>query len=428
MVSFTTPEPPPPTTTQQNGFIVPPRNVAKKGGRSLRNLNPRKALRVIITNSQNKENGQGSVTYSSSRVQTGMEKDEEKELHLQVAIQTQKASLNGTLKNASAIPIPRVDIVDQTEYHRHRHKRIRIRHDQKWIKAVEKFHYSMQADSYEIDEEDFDWIKQQETESQLPVSIDEFEAIISMLEIASTKSVVSMAAIFIKLPQMDRKFLSIVYDYWLEKRLRFCQSTFPNASLIPTIPSEPDFEDKNPYVAFRKRDVDIRRRSVRLAFHQALLASQQDQPRHRNPEEIAIEREEELERLRFDVLRPSDLDGRFAFKRQRQCAYKRPGTGNDLITLNMHDMVMLPQKEKYSMTFKSSEQLSSEPARKKRKTEQDETNSILELYAHNRFRALLSVILEPIVPEPSKNNNNSDTNLLPTHPLSQPTMPKIDEG
>lgn len=77
----------------------------------------------------------------------------------------------------------------------------------------------MQDESYEIDEEDNEWIQQQQANNQLPISIDDFELIIGELERASTKTVASMALIFVKLPQFERKVLATIYDYWLEKRL-----------------------------------------------------------------------------------------------------------------------------------------------------------------------------------------------------------------
>lgn len=53
------------------------------------------------------------------------------------------------------------------------------------------------------------------------------------------------------------------------------------------------------------------------------------QPRQKNPEELEVEREEELERLRHDVLRTSVVDGEFAFKRQRLCFYQTAHTDGE---------------------------------------------------------------------------------------------------
>lgn len=217
----------------------PPAKVPKKGGRSLRNLNPRKALRVVITNSQNKENGQSSITCYSTRVNTGMEKDEEKELHLQVAMQTQKASLGGTLRNAAAIPIPRVENVGKLEYAKHRHLRKRVRTDQVWVRAVPPDAYCMRADQYELDEEDDEWLRQRRAgDNPLRLTDEQFEQCVAVMECESQRNVISMAAAFIKLASMDREVVSLVYDYWLSKRLVRVLTHFIAVLLLEVVPDD----------------------------------------------------------------------------------------------------------------------------------------------------------------------------------------------
>ncbi|CAD5216746.1 unnamed protein product [Bursaphelenchus xylophilus] len=337
----------------------PPALIPKKGGRSLRNLNPRKALRVVITNSHNKENGQSPITCYSTRVTTGMEKDEEKELHLQVAMQTQKASLGGTLRNASAIPTPKVQNLDFGGYSVHRFVRKRIRNDLKWIKAVSDEDYCMNSETYEMDEEDQEWLEQQRKD-QYRISDEDFEETIGIMENNSRKTVISLAAMFVKQPNLSRELVTLIYDYWLNKRLKLCETTFPSASLVPMVPSEGDYEDKNPYVAFRKREGDIRRRSSRLAFHQTIIALQNDE-HQKDPAQAAIEREEALEGLRYEFTQLSEIDGDFSFKRIKSAAYimSDPQTSEDLIVLDQRTKVLQQKEVQKSLTIKPLERVPS---------------------------------------------------------------------
>ncbi|CAD5212420.1 unnamed protein product [Bursaphelenchus okinawaensis] len=408
----------------KNGFMGPPATVTKKGGRSLRNLNPRKAIRVVITNSQNKENGQSSITCYSTRVTTGMEKDEEKELHLQVAMQTQKASLGGTLKNASAIPIPKVQNVDQTEYSRFRPVRPRIRNDEKWIKAVSSTDYCMNSETYEMDEEDSEWLERMRTDNSYRLSDDEFENLMTTIENNSRKKVISMAAMFVKQPSVSREIITLIYDYWLDKRLRLCKTSFPSASLIPVVPTEGDYEDKNPYVAFRKRETDIRRRSTRLAFNQTIMALQNDE-NQKNPETIAVEREEAMERLRHSVNQFSEMDGDYAFKRLRSSAYLEPSdsTAHDELMLLDHRTKLVPQKEvQKSLVIKQIEKSPKRPRLENgvEHMEHDgsEPSTSTSIYVGPRTLPLLKVLISTgftstsaATPEPVTEPTTSDDNV-----------------
>jgi len=245
---------------------------------SIRRIPITKQLPVVIVHSakEDKENGDGQPQ-KKTRIETGMEKEEEKEIHVQAALISHTANLKGEDKHPTSIPIPvfeTIDISSDPWYSKIQKQRYaKRRSDIEEIDVYKPFpSYDHMRDKYTMDEEDAAWIEKTEWEPDFKISYDDFEVLIGALEIDSRKIVMSFAAFCAKFPDWNRGTLDLVYDYWLDKRTALCLR-FPKASLIPTIPRIGDENDieEDPYVAFRKREsvglelIEGRRRSTRIA-------------------------------------------------------------------------------------------------------------------------------------------------------------------
>ncbi|KAI6197094.1 Enhancer of polycomb-like protein 1-like isoform X2 [Aphelenchoides besseyi] len=296
-------------------------------------INAKKQLPVYVTRStQNKENGEVLVPTSVGKLSAGVEKAEEKEFHLQVAMVSQHAFLKGGQADSISIPIPRVEVIDdKVEANRIALMKERVRRrpakrkaeiddEDDSIASVSDF--GVREDAYELDEEDDRWLKQMNVE-KMPIKPDEFEHILEMLENNSRKLVLSLPCAWAKLPNVDRSKVELVYDYWIDKRTRLCK-IFPFGSLIPIVPSELNYNDKTPYayVAFQKREPDIRRRSVRIAINNVLDSSNKLNAHQKSAEEKEMEDAERLFDLSYRIDTNSEIDGKYAFERNPRCRYR----------------------------------------------------------------------------------------------------------
>src|SRR4051812_4666046 len=73
----------------------------------------------------------------------------------------------------------------------------------------------MREDVYDVDEEDVRWLGNVEHSMKTSFTLDEFEETMALLESNSRKTVLGFATACLKLPNMDRRKLCLIYDYWL---------------------------------------------------------------------------------------------------------------------------------------------------------------------------------------------------------------------
>lgn len=74
-------------------------------------------------------------------------------------------------------------------------------------------------DSYDLDEQDAQWLKKLSDEKKAFISYSDFEHAIEALENNSRKSIISFTVFCLKFNHLDRAALDLIYDYWLSKRL-----------------------------------------------------------------------------------------------------------------------------------------------------------------------------------------------------------------
>jgi len=176
-----------------------------------------------------------AVTRMVQDIPTGMEKNEEKELHLIKA-----------MDGGQPIPVPEVEpaAYNLTNY--------------LMPKQLIKYHpFPLDEDGpdYDADSEDELFLKKQS--GGIHIDIDQFEKMIGIFENSSTRKVLTQDEAKRLFPD-DIIVALCVYEYWLYKRLRL------KHPLIPTIPTEDRLTKNTAYVAFRKRiDKRVTRRNRR---------------------------------------------------------------------------------------------------------------------------------------------------------------------
>ncbi|KAI6198278.1 ERCC4 domain-containing protein [Aphelenchoides fujianensis] len=314
---------------QRNSIkAAPKKGESASKGRAPKITSIKRQIPIFVTRStQNKENGEVPLPPKRSRFNTGVDKAEEKEFHLQKAIQSQKASLTGEDLATIAIPIPRVTILDEeAECSRIAllKERVQRRLSGKRKKAdadrpASGEQCAQREDEYDLDEEDAQWLQQQTTSEKHRVTPEEFETIMETLENNSRRTVLTPGQACYKLPQFERGQVIGVYDYWLNKRIRLCK-ILPSGSLIPQF----GLDEHNPYVAFMKREQpgERRRRSVRNTNTRKSEKTPKAEPRVKTKEEKEAEEAERLFNLPYRTDTNSELDGRFHFRRNPLCRFR----------------------------------------------------------------------------------------------------------
>lgn len=175
-----------------------------------------------------------AVSRIAQDLPTGMEKNEEKELHLMQA-----------MDGGAPIPCPEVETVPYNL--------------SQYIMPKQLINYHLfpldeETPEYDADSEDEAFLKSQ---TSIHIDIDQFEKMIGTFENSSVRKVITQDEAKRLFPD-DIIVTLCVYEYWLYKRLRL---KYP---LVPTIPTEDRLSKNQAYVAFRKRvDKRVTRRNRR---------------------------------------------------------------------------------------------------------------------------------------------------------------------
>jgi len=230
--------------------------------------------------------------------------------------------------NSAVIYIPSIETIEpgQTSLEMRRTQILIQRNNERKLGLVAEVElpYKNRGNSYTLDEKDAMWLEIVKFKS-ISIPKKEFESAMETLEINSRYSVIKFPVFYMKLPEISKTKLSLIYDYWLDKRTKVCK-LLPSATLLPYVP---DFsnDENDPYVAFRPRDnSDLnldpnRKQSVRIARQKVRVEG----PRKRNRksiEELAEERAAvKLEQMSYEIGTNSELDGRFSLKRIKNCSY-----------------------------------------------------------------------------------------------------------
>ncbi|XP_052804773.1 enhancer of polycomb homolog 1-like [Mya arenaria] len=190
-----------------------------------------------------------TINRSVPQMPTGMEKEEETELHLQKALCAQQAY--GTSEGLN-IPIPDVD--DTAERCDGLYK-TDFKQPKQFI-HVQAIGMDQEIPDYDMDSEDENWLNEQA--KKMEITPLKFEEMMDRLEKGSGQQVVTLREAKCLLKEDDDLIIA-VYDYWLNKRLR---TQYP---LILSVKTEKrdGSTSNNPYVAFRRRTEKMQTRKNR---------------------------------------------------------------------------------------------------------------------------------------------------------------------
>ncbi|KAI6241014.1 Enhancer of polycomb-like protein 1-like protein [Aphelenchoides fujianensis] len=226
------------STNKSNGMPPPP--VPTKMHFRARALDPQRQMPVTVTKSSKKPEGVMELEMLHNNkvlkrplfdVPSGMEKEEERELHLRKAIEAQKSLTGEGVSIDHLIPIRQVTEVPSDEYASTWKGRMSTTKPEQYIPLRRSaFDFCDDDTSYDADEADAEFL---ETNGNF-VSLDEnFHRCH---------------------PEIVIEKLERIYDYWLERRIKLIRSCRMNASLVPYVPNKCRAGEKdNPYIAFRHR-------------------------------------------------------------------------------------------------------------------------------------------------------------------------------
>lgn len=203
------------------------------------------------------------IARSVMQMPTGMEKDEEMELHLQEVIVAQQASTSGGKGDNPVIPTPKVYPIKEERYNCVYPAQSPLKNDQ-YIKVQAWVSLDQEEPDYDYDSEDEKWLKERP-------HIDErsFEKVFDAFEAQSTGHICTPEDIKGLLPQHTEDFVGEIYDYWIQKRTHAAKNVKNFATgvggLIPRIRTDcrKDSTGINPYVAFRRRAEKMQTRKHR---------------------------------------------------------------------------------------------------------------------------------------------------------------------
>ncbi|XP_049864670.1 enhancer of polycomb homolog 1 [Schistocerca gregaria] len=183
-----------------------------------------------------------AINRAVPQMPSGMEKEEEREHHLQRAI------CSGLI-----IPTPEVhDIGDEEIYNELYPANFEM---PRQLIRMQPIAMEQDVIEYDMDSDDEIWLKRT---SKLDLTPVKFEEMMDKLEKACGRTVLS-AAEAKRLLKEDEDLAIAVYDYWLNKRLKLQQPLIPNVKTEHRLGSLPN----NPYVAFRRRTEKIQTRKNR---------------------------------------------------------------------------------------------------------------------------------------------------------------------
>uniref|UniRef100_A0A1B6C911 Enhancer of polycomb-like protein n=1 Tax=Clastoptera arizonana TaxID=38151 RepID=A0A1B6C911_9HEMI len=176
-----------------------------------------------------------AINRSVPQMPTGMEKEEESEHHLQRAMVT-----------GLVIPTPDVSCLpDKNDYDRLYPATFKV---PKKLIHIQSFMMDQDVIDYDMDSEDENWINAQNKKYDIDITPCKFEEIIDKLEKNSTHSIVTHSEARLLLKD-DHYLVLIVYDYWLNKRIK----TQTPLLLVAKSDGFRIGNNCNPYIAFRKR-------------------------------------------------------------------------------------------------------------------------------------------------------------------------------
>lgn len=181
---------------------------------------------------------------------TGMEREEEKEHHLQQVLSAQQ--LAGVVEDIF-IPVPEVD--DVTKHYEQLYKAPDFKLNKQYI-HVQSWSIDQEIPDYDMDSEDEGWLSKQS--KKLECSSIKFETMMDRLEKGSGQMVMQLQEAKALLKEDDDLIIA-VYDYWLNKRLRL---QHPLIAQVKTDKRD-GTASSNPYVAFRRRAEKMQTRKNR---------------------------------------------------------------------------------------------------------------------------------------------------------------------
>ncbi|CAG8433460.1 5293_t:CDS:2 [Ambispora gerdemannii] len=208
---------------------------------------------------------------SAPPIETGVEKEEEEEVHLQEALTAKEEAFKTGKKVEKSIPVPEA-ITDLAEYED-------LYKEKNWEdpKAFVKFSEDIESSTgcpYTLTDDDLDWIESYNNKiaEKDKLEEDELEWILYQLELIANRRLRCKKDIRIlpNLQDMERTFtdsiaslrrkVRFVYPYWKE-----CRVKRNGGAMAPIVMTEPanSQEEDNPYVCFRRRELKPIRKTRR---------------------------------------------------------------------------------------------------------------------------------------------------------------------
>ncbi|CAG8476727.1 7761_t:CDS:2 [Paraglomus occultum] len=233
-----------------------------------RKIDNKKPIRIYLEDEITDLDELTGVARSVPVIETGVDKDEEEELHLQEALTAASAVLaTGDLSKAAVIPTPhaRREVPNYEELYG----------SKTWTDPCSLIRFSTPIEEcigcpYTLDEEDDRWLAEYNKNAQpaARISEDYFEKIMHQFDQSSKRNIMDLK----ELPtweQMEKSWneksmipkslAQIVYPHWKERRIkRGGRPIIPRLKLEETSRNEND-----PYVCFRRRELKPLRKTRR---------------------------------------------------------------------------------------------------------------------------------------------------------------------
>lgn len=225
-----------------------------------RNLDASKFMPIYIADELPDLSECTPINRAVAQMPTGMEKDEEMELHLQEAIIAQQASTSGISVENHVIPTPKVHLIEKNKFNSYYPTQPAPSKNQ-LIKVQASLSVDREQPEYDVDSEDEEWLAErgQISESDFEKMMELLEGASSDMQICQPKEARSL------LRHFDDDLVDDVYDYWLQKR-KDAAASRKAASLIPRVRTENRRDNTgaiNPYIAFRRRAEKMQTRKNR---------------------------------------------------------------------------------------------------------------------------------------------------------------------
>ncbi|KAI9295937.1 hypothetical protein K502DRAFT_341319 [Neoconidiobolus thromboides FSU 785] len=205
---------------------------------------------------------------SAVQIETGVEKEEEEEHHLQAAIKSAQAAYTGGHVASNYIPTPDASklVDDYSVFYQPD-----FQQPQEYIKYTEYYDTSIGI-SYCMDEEDYNFIKTYSDQTVKKINESRFEEILKLLEDAVADGridpkeenvkipddiLVTLKTTFSRSKSIEKQFNAIL-QHWINRRKKMNNSDtiMPRLRLDRSIKAEND-----PYLCFRRREIKLQRRT-----------------------------------------------------------------------------------------------------------------------------------------------------------------------